>query len=893
MNLLNNFSKEESARRVHNIGCCHSASHQFTNHNSRQFRDDAYPSGVRSVPHEIETEIEELFKKGKDVCFICGYVSANEFFSFPSDVDTRQQWATFCDLAFDMVKPHFRLCDRHFKPHDYRISIQRKLLIPTSVPTLQPNVKYGCAPSINNSLQSSLNSNNIFNPTLDKNTSKNAIYSPIFQSNTTTVASNKQFRRNFRDIASNYDDDVPPKAKKLALKRKLKVKQSQQQTKCFRSEIFRLRTRCSSLEDSIAELRKRIERLDEKCFESDKRRLTIYSSEKPEESSHITEAHFVDTAVNGVSLTTLLPKKSSDDPRNTMTQLSRQHSEKNATASTEIAESITEVTCNSNLTTFSEVECSDVLSNVYASWLKDHSKKAADEDGYSTDSSMPPLEISSDELHTSEEPLEKFSKEGGSRYSAQASLVEFIEKVTEDYRSAGSFILPPETSRYSQHNSEEQLEQFPDEVALVVETAQNIIEDVGNTNLSIFLREKSNDSRDTDTTPEQYSEGEAYVEHVDEDDQFPNLTAVSPQKLSDNSPCNAEAQSQQRSEEVDLASEDLRNCFSDPMKATDYVFFNVVLDDNEVVTGISPQINHQLRRNDTATNLNNEQFDKAHVGQKLRMEQVQVTTQQPNCNDELNVCQRNGQASPSAGCSKRRKNGDECRRITRSAKKKKELPSVDTSIQITADTAPKKVKRVLTRDSPPYRCNICDKTFSKKRYCMRHQRDHVKLLRCQKCEKSFARKSNLIQHEATHSEKRPYECGFCDSRFKHNRNKLQHERYMHTEVACFECAVCGKKFNFRESIIQHVRVHSGQKPFRCRTCDTRFSFKDQLVVHERAHSKEKKFKCRICKRLFKFQCSKITHERSHAEGPRFECAVCGKKYRQKRGLANHISSNCS
>ncbi|XP_065217285.1 zinc finger protein 239-like isoform X3 [Planococcus citri] len=647
MNLLNSFSKKESARRVHNIGCCHSAPYQFTNHNSRQFRDDTSPSGHRSEHYENEAE-------NKDLCFVCGFVSANEFFSFPNDINTRHQWATFCDLPLGEIKPHFRLCDRHFKPDDYRISIQRKLLIQTSsVPTLQPKLKQGFGPSTNNSLQSSQNSINISNPTLNENTSQNAIYSPVVQGN-------------------------------------------------LSSEVLKLRTRCSLLEDTVADLKKRIERLDKRPVEVSKMSTLPASNNQTDE--------FVNFS------------KCLDAQEASMfwhTSVSSQHE------------------------TFALVESVE---------------KVADEDGYSTDSSMPPLEISSDELHTSEGPLEKFPEEGDSRYLAQ-----------------------------------------------------------------------------------------------------------------------------------DSALNNLWNCFSDPTAATyDDVSLNVLGDNDEIVgvISVSPQINHQLRINDTSDSSNNEQFDKAQDGQTLRMEQVQVTTQQPICNDELNLCQ----ASPSAGCSKRRKNCGEGR-ITRLAKKK-ELPSVASTIQ-TSGSFPKKVRGVLMRDSsPPYCCNICDKTFSDKSDWSRHQRKHSKPFVCPKCKKPFARKYDLSRHQATHSDEKPYKCGICDKPFKTNSGKTMHE-LAHAERARYECAVCGKVFNQRSSIIAHLNIHSDQKPFRCKTCGRRFAQKHHLVYHKRTHGKGKKFKCRISNQLFKHDHSKAMHERSHVEGPRFECALCGKKYRNKNGLAYHISHNCS
>ncbi|XP_065217293.1 uncharacterized protein LOC135843356 isoform X2 [Planococcus citri] len=274
MNLLNSFSKEESARRGQDI-IGFSPSHQFSNNFLKKFRED----------------------------------------------DAK----------------------RHCEPES---------LTHTSVPTLQPKLKHGSTPSINNS-------------------------------NTITDVSNKQFRRKFGDITNNYDDDVPTKGKKLALKRKLKVKQSRQRTtKCFRSEIFKLRTRCSRLEDTVADLKKKFERQDENVVpakiidrnvaeDTCDRGLTIYSSEKSKDSSCNTEA---------------LPEK---------------HYEKVA-------------------------------------FVKPVEKVAKDEDGYSTDSSMPPLEVSNDDLRSLEEPLEQFSEEGCSQYLAQVAHSETSRNITEDNRGSST-----------------------------------------------------------------------------------------------------------------------------------------------------------------------------------------------------------------------------------------------------------------------------------------------------------------------------------------------------------------------------------------------------------------------------------------------------------------------
>ncbi|XP_065216192.1 zinc finger protein 84-like [Planococcus citri] len=534
------------------------------------------------------------------------------------------------------------------------------------------------------------------------------------------------------------------------------------------------------------------------------------------------------------------------------------------------------------------------------------------EGGCSIGLSVPSLEISSHDLHRSEEPLEQFSDDGCIRHITQASLVEFIEKVTEDYRSTNSFRSPLEISSDDHHNSEEQLEQVPGEVALV-ETARNIATDAGNTivaptetstynhitenasNTFIILvpsaenpnnilhnsdaqpaqdfqvarsetsRNITDDIRDYLTIPfPEYSNSSlpnTATRPQKEYNQFLNLTTLSTQISNDEVRCNVEEHSQQPSEE-NPASEDSQSCFSDSTKANNRVLLLVL----------------------------NEQFVKTHARRTLRIEQVQVTTQRPNCNDVLNMYQGNGETSSLAGCSKNRESDGEGW-ISRSVKKNKELPSAVTSIQ-TSDSVPKKVPKALTRDSPPYCCNICDRTFSYQSVWKKHQQEHLKPFLCPKCNIPFAEKQYLIEHQATHREKRPYKCRFCDARYKHSRGKLKHERHVHTNVSRFECAVCGKIFALKSSLINHLRIHSDQKLFCCQTCGASFSQKYSLVRHQqRAHNKEKNLKCRICNQLFKYQKAKAQHERVHLEGPRFKCTLCGKKYQQKQGLTHHMSKH--
>ncbi|XP_065225428.1 zinc finger protein 134-like isoform X2 [Planococcus citri] len=142
-NVATNFSEENFEQSMLGTSSDHIVtSNQFQNNILCKFENDDYPSDQENnEPYEIQSNTEEPFTKNEDLCVACGHVSAYEFFSFPIDADIRQQWAKFCDINLDEIKPHFRLCDGHFKPEDYQISMQRRVLMPTCVPTLDLKVK--------------------------------------------------------------------------------------------------------------------------------------------------------------------------------------------------------------------------------------------------------------------------------------------------------------------------------------------------------------------------------------------------------------------------------------------------------------------------------------------------------------------------------------------------------------------------------------------------------------------------------------------------------------------------------------------------------------------------------------------------------------------------------
>ncbi|XP_065223669.1 zinc finger protein 567-like isoform X2 [Planococcus citri] len=393
MDLSDSFSEEKSEQGVLGTSSDQVTSNQFKSNISCKIKNYAYPSDQENnEPNEIQSNTGEQFTKHEDLCVACGHVSAYKFFSFPIEVDIRQQWAKFCDINLDKIKPYFRLCDGHFKPEDYQISMQRGVLMPTSVPTLPPKVKHNFTPSIVNSFSTALS---------NKNTSQNTICSSDFERNTTTAnAPDKRLRRNFKDITNNQKT-IPPKAAKFTSKKNLKLGKCQLLTKHFRSEIFRLKIRCSSLEDAFANFKNEIKLQVDECF--------------------VTRANTTGNVVKGNQNSTSSINASSENSRNNL--------------------------CNTEART-DQRSVKDALVG---------SAEHVTEYSYSTDTNMASLAIWIDDAQNVEVKSEPFTEE------VKLEFDEPVEWVAEDNHSVNSTISPPEISTDGLHIAVANLEQFSNE----------------------------------------------------------------------------------------------------------------------------------------------------------------------------------------------------------------------------------------------------------------------------------------------------------------------------------------------------------------------------------------------------------------------------------------------
>ena len=90
-----------------------------------------------------------------------------------------------------------------------------------------------------------------------------------------------------------------------------------------------------------------------------------------------------------------------------------------------------------------------------------------------------------------------------------------------------------------------------------------------------------------------------------------------------------------------------------------------------------------------------------------------------------------------------------------------------------------------------------------------------------KCNEAFgfAHLSDLSQDRRTsvrrtHTEYKPYKCDICNKAFSRSSTLSKHKR-IHTGEKPIKCDVCKKAFRDKSALSQYKRNHTVEKPFTC------------------------------------------------------------------------------
>ncbi|CAK8691529.1 unnamed protein product [Clavelina lepadiformis] len=139
---------------------------------------------------------------------------------------------------------------------------------------------------------------------------------------------------------------------------------------------------------------------------------------------------------------------------------------------------------------------------------------------------------------------------------------------------------------------------------------------------------------------------------------------------------------------------------------------------------------------------------------------------------------------------------------------------------------------------------------------------------CDVCDKSFLKRRYLCIHKQLHSTIKPYTCKYCEKSFPH-KYRLNKHLLMHTGDKPWSCVTCGQRFREKYKLKRHLRIHTKEKPIQCPICPRRLSSGTCLKTHMRCHNGEKPWICEICEKRFRSKFSLARHQVTHTSNFRF------------------------
>eukprot|EP00092_Neocalanus_flemingeri_P020337 GFUD01022031.1.p1 GENE.GFUD01022031.1~~GFUD01022031.1.p1 ORF type:complete len:408 (+),score=59.43 GFUD01022031.1:35-1258(+) len=141
-----------------------------------------------------------------------------------------------------------------------------------------------------------------------------------------------------------------------------------------------------------------------------------------------------------------------------------------------------------------------------------------------------------------------------------------------------------------------------------------------------------------------------------------------------------------------------------------------------------------------------------------------------------------------------------------------------------------------------YKCNYCDKTFSREKAFLAHKSNYHNenvqveagkkpLLTCGFCCAKFEAPVQLENHLRSHTKSKPFQCSVCNKCFVSKSNLSAHQRLHEGTALRYACSQCEKKFSHPSEVKQHMVVHTGIRAYTCNQCGNKYSRYPSLWKH--------------------------------------------------------------
>ncbi|XP_070392077.1 zinc finger protein 660-like isoform X4 [Dermacentor albipictus] len=149
---------------------------------------------------------------------------------------------------------------------------------------------------------------------------------------------------------------------------------------------------------------------------------------------------------------------------------------------------------------------------------------------------------------------------------------------------------------------------------------------------------------------------------------------------------------------------------------------------------------------------------------------------------------------------------------------------------------------------------------------------------CSLCSQPCADWSATRAHLATHVEKMPRTCPFCEYTLDGSHSLAMRHVLRHVDVKQFMCNICKSAFINGKDLLSHIqRCHLNERTYKCDSCSISFADKRTLQVHVRRHAGERPYKCNVCSATFAKSSAAASHMRCHKKGTPY-CAVCSRMF---------------